>query len=261
MGKVFGWISGKVTDLSAAAGRALVTSWARKWADGKYGPKWTKLYYWLSSHALHITGIVAFLMAGLEAAAKMPGQLALVGLTADQVNAWAVKLAYAIPVLLAIKVVTDQWHQIGHPSWLDHPIAKWLKAHGAVITYLMGVAWWYAEQCGSGGWCTFERWLIFLAGVFCAVTGIAPRADHSIPPVKVLEALAGLIAAPTPKVAEQAETIAALPRAEIVQEALGAVAARQISADTLPKAKQDHESAMALKSVSRAIDADAPKAA
>jgi hypothetical protein len=258
MGKIIGWFSGKVTDITAAAGRALVISWGRKWADGKFGPTWTKIYYWLSTHAVGVSMTIGALAIFLETAAQMPGYLLLVGLSPEQVQKWVAAIAYAMPVLVSLKIATDQWHAIGHPDWLDSGFAKWMKDHAALLTYLTGGAFWYAENCHAGNWCAVERWAIFVVGVVEASMGIIPRADHSIPPVKVLQGLAGMIAPPTPQVAEQAIAIEQLPQAQAIQEHLATAAARQSIADEKPKAPQDATSVAVLKNVSKALDANTP---
>jgi len=211
-----------VVDATAAVGCALITSWARKLADGKMGPTASRFYFWLSTHAGVITGTVAALSGCLVVAAQMPELLALVGLNAAQVELWSVRLAYVWPVLISLKLATDRWHDIGADSWHAHPAAVWLKEHSAALTYLAGGAWWYAERCGAGGWCDVERWAVFVVGVVGANFGILPRAAQALPPAKVLEGLAGLVTAPTPAVAKQAEAIAALPDAPQAQNVLRA---------------------------------------
>lgn len=254
--KVLGWISGKLNEGTAAVGRVVVTSWARKLADGKLGPGAAKAYYWLSAHAAAIMATVGALAGCLEIAAQRPEYLVLVGLTPAQVQQWAVWLAgYVVPVLMSAKLITDQWHTIGHPSWMRAPWAVWLKEHSALLTYLSGGALWYVQQCHDGTWCGYERWALFVVGVVGANFGILPRADHAIPPAKVLEGLAGLIAPPTPKVAEQAAQIAALPddEANASRAMLALVAVGQADTQKLTPAEKA-EDVNALKAVSVALE-------
>ena len=212
---MFKWISGKLNDGTAAVGRAFITRWGRQWADGKLGPGATKVYYFLSAHAGAITLALSVLAGSLAMAAQRP--------TSAQWSTW---LAYVAPILVSLKLATDQWHSVERPAWMDAPWAKWLKDHSAALSLVFGAAWFYAEKCQGGGWCDAERWGIFAVGVVGANFGILPSAAKSIPPTEVLKALAGLIDAPTPKVAAQAAVIQEMPaqKSEAVKDVLSAVA-------------------------------------
>lgn len=218
------WASSKMGDGVAAVGRALVSRWARKWADGGMGARATSFYYWCSSHAGAICALVAGAAGCLLTAAQMPGYMGLVGLDAAEVELWSVRLAYVWPVLVSAKLASDKWHDIGQPKWISSPQGLWLKDHSPMLTTAVGVAWWYAERCTGSGWCDAERWVLFVVGVIGANFGILPRAGRAIPPAKVLEALAGVLDPPTPAVAVQAAAVAVQPDALLMQAALVATA-------------------------------------
>lgn len=223
---MFKAISSKLNGGVAAVGRTLITHWGRQWADGKMGPGASKVYFFLSAHAAQITLALSVIAGSLVAAAQMPGLLALVGLDAPTVAQWGAWLAYAAPILVSLKLATDQWHSVEKPAWMAKPWALWLKDHASTVSVVFGGAFWYAEQCQGGGWCDVERWAIFAAGVVGANFGILPSAAKAIPPAEVLKALAGLVDAPTPAVAKQAATIDAMPtvKSDAVKDVLAAVA-------------------------------------
>lgn len=223
---MFKAISGKLNGAAAAIGRAVITRWGRQWADGKLGPGASKVYFFLSAQASKITAALAVLSGSLLAASQMPDLLFLVGLNPPQVQQWAQWLAYVAPILVSLKLATDQWHSVETPAWMSKPWAVWLKAHASTVSIVFGAAWFYAEQCQGSGWCDVERWALFGFGVVGANFGILPSAAKAIPPAEVLKALAGLVDAPTPAVAKQAASIGELPteKSDAVKDVLSAVA-------------------------------------
>lgn len=205
MFKAIGWLSGKLNDGTSAIGRAVVTRFARQWAEGKRGPQ--GLYYFLSRHSTQITATLGTLAAVLVLAAQWPDLLELVGLSTAAAILWGERLAYAAPVLVEIKLASDQWHSIERPKWLDHPVAIWLAEHGTINTLVFSGLWGMAKDCGDGGWCDLGRWAIAVLGLACAHFRFISSAASARPPADVLKALAGEIAAPTRKVAAQAAEI------------------------------------------------------
>lgn len=224
LGKALGWLGGKMNDATAAVGRALITRWARKWADGEAGPFWTRVYYGLARYSGAITTTLGVLAGALVTAAQWPELLELVGLSPAAVLVWGERLAYAAPVLVSIKLAADQWHSITKPAWLSAPWAVWLSGHSMLVTTVFGAAWGWSRDCGDGGWCDLARWSLFVLGSFAANCGILPRAARAIPPQQVLEALAGLVTAQTPKVEKQALAIEQHPQAGALQDKLTAAA-------------------------------------
>ena len=225
MRNVFGWVSSKLNDTTAAVGRVMVTRWARQWAEGNIGgAAGARLYYFLSSHSGQITTALGILGGALVTASQWPELGALVGISPAAALVWGERLAYLEPVLVSIKLASDQWHSITKPAWMSAPWAVWLSGHAAVLSIVFGAAWGYARDYGDGGWCDAARWALYAAGILGTNFGILPRAAHAIPPQQVLEALAGLVTAQTPKVEALATRIEDHPNGEALQDALASAA-------------------------------------
>jgi hypothetical protein len=225
MRNVFGWLSGKLNDATASVGRAMLTRWARKWAEGEIGgARGARLYYFLSRQAGHITTALSVLAGLLMTAAQWKDLAELVHLDPALALVWSERLAYIAPVLVSIKLATDQWHSITKPLWLSKPWAVWLADHAAALSIVFGAAWGWAQDCGDGGWCDLARWGLYVAGLFGANFGFISRASRAQPPQQVLEALAGLVTAQTPKIEKQALTIEHHPDREPLKDALASAA-------------------------------------
>lgn len=247
------WIGEKWDGAQSAVGRLVLGRIGRKWADGKLGAGPTRVYYFLSAQSGTITAILAALAGMLLAAAQMPDLLALVGLTAEQVTLWSTWLAYIAPLLVSLKLATDQWHSVTPAGWMDSAQARWLKRNSALITVAFGVAWFYAEGCGQGGWCDAARWALFALGVVGANFGILPSAARAIPPTEVLRALAGLVDPQTPRVEAQAVVIDEHPEALELKGALADVAERVETLQALGSAEPSKLATAGLAGVARAL--------
>jgi hypothetical protein len=156
----------------------VLTAKVRDAAEGRLGPKWQAVYWWLAGRK---RGFSTWLAIGAGAAygLEYPTVAAVIGALAA--------------VGMSLGFVDANWRSEQESSWLkDSAIWRFLAQNSPTITAgaLAGVAWLEGAGCTLGDWCLYLKVLLSVVmAVFVQIGAVdaawnapAPMVGESQPP-------------------------------------------------------------------------------
>jgi hypothetical protein len=136
-------MNGLIRKLVRVVGVRWLTGQIRAAAEGKLGPKWQGLYWWLAGRKRTISTFIAV-------AAAVVGGMGYV--TAAEI------LAATAVVGMSLGFVDSNWRSEEYDDWLkDSAIWKLLANNSPMITTLAlaGLGWLQGTTCTLGEWCSY----------------------------------------------------------------------------------------------------------